>query len=231
MTRSVFAVIIVLLASVLCSFDNLNCCQPSSFTVQHTTSITNAPSVLFSSSSNGTLFSFDSNFAFVDTTLLSDPSDNGVLRAVSTRTVFNATTSSVAFISGETCVLVPLNSTRFRASNCFGRRHSAPWSGETETIGLDLVGLGWVAPVFRDTLSNPGHFTLERKNLVQPASPVCAKLSEEATVLNGNGVPTIVYRSRFYNLKRTTFDHSVFEVPPGCNPIKASDAFFPGLIY
>ena len=106
----------------------------------------------------------------------------------------------VALIQDGNCQLVKANTniSALFQQDCYGPQYDTPFIA-TVTLGLGKLR----ASVARNTVSNPGHFTLITDSTVPHTHPSeCGKLADHVTVLNGNSVPIIVLRQNFGTSRR-----------------------------
>jgi len=214
--------LVAFLAVCLCSLyagalAQTPCCMPMAWTAEHSSSLLIAEGISNSSSSTGILYrdSKMKRIAYNVTTLMYESAERGVLVPMQYYVIALFDKGLVALIQNGNCQLVKANTniSALLQQDCYGPQYDTPFIA-TVTLGLGKLR----ASVARNTVSNPGHFTLITDSTVPHTHPSeCGKLADHITVLNGNSVPIIVLRQNFWNIQEGVADDSVFDIPSDCN--------------
>ena len=188
-----------------------DCCMPTNWTAEHTATAmwkfgtsqnaTNAYGYVYRDGTNRRV-------AFVDEVLSTYSEDNlGGPSYVRIVLLFEAGVF-YTIVNNETCVKANLSSHLWR-SDCFGSKYN--------TTIVDKVSLGgtYEAAVSFSNYSNPGHFTLEEYELINPTA--CVLISAELLVINGDRTPVAILQQNFWNLEEKTPPEDAFELPDICS--------------
>lgn len=204
----------------------LACCAPKYGQALHSASFVGAPlqlsptgkQIVPASSARGVMMwdNVHNNFAFNDTLVLyPDPADQGVLSQASAYVIALFSSGDFAIILNDsTCYRTKLNTSALPVlPNCFTSFQ------EQITVGSEQLGVAY------QTVSDPGHITLQRATAVSVAS--CLVVNSRLTVLNGNLAPVGVLSTDYGNVTvLPALPPSALAIPSTCHAAQASHAAF-----